>query len=160
MRWSALMLFVFVGSVSAANLGTPRIVPAGGTDDYVKADSFWCNDPMTLVAVKEETIRLREKNDIQMLLKVMAAGECGVTDDKLSVRVKRIVEGYSVDSHHGLVPELIVEVQEGERLIWTESTNLLMSDSHFAEIKERLFVIRRSDPATLPIPAAQIIDSY
>lgn len=159
MRWSALMLFMFVGSVSAANLGTPRIVPNGGVDDYLSADTFWCSDPITLVAVKEEILLRKKENDIHPLLKVMASGECGVTDSKLLVRVKRIMEGYSVDSERELVAEIVVEVKSGERLFWIESRNLLSSGAFYEEVKDRLFITRRGGPDSTPTPASQAINS-
>lgn len=157
MRWSALILYMFASSVVAANLGTPRIVPEGGSLDYLSADTFWCNDPTQLISVKEKTINLREENNIDHVLSVMRAKDCGVTDVDTIVRVKQIVEGYFIDKELGVVPEIIVGIQIEDRFIWAEASRLVYSGENYAVIKQRMFNNLNRGVEVKPINAVKII---
>lgn len=150
----AMILLLMSGSVFAANLGTPRIVPGGGTEDVLYKDTLVCNDPTLLIALKERVLN-NPDGDVTPILDAVKAAECDVLPTDTRVRVKQVVEGFMiVDSH--LYAEIIVMADRSGNQVWADAENLIHSGNFYREVKSRLIITERA-PKLHPIRAIDTV---
>lgn len=145
-----LILLLLSGYAFGANLGTPRIVPGGGTEDYFYKDTLVCNDPVLLLTLKERVLNSQD-GDVTPILDAVKAAECDVLSSDTQVKVKQVVEGFMVIDNH-LYAEIIVMADNSGKQVWADAENLIHSGNFYREVKSRLIITERA-PKLHPIRA-------